>query len=196
MATFQENWYSDFQLDTLGQLVPLVKELPGVFVEVGCWEGRSTLRIAQACSPEPLHAIDHWVGNVDEGANHPSVVAAAQRDVYSAFLANIAPYPHVVPHRAGAAEVFADWDLPIKFAHVDVGHTYAVTRDVTACLLPYMVDGGVVCGDDYLTSHIGRTDLQGGVQRAVGELMPNHCVVGNLWYWRVVSPRVGINMTI
>lgn len=194
MAEFHEDWYSEFQLQGLESLVGQVGDLPGVLVEIGCWEGRSTVRIAQACSPQPLHAIDHWRGNVDEGGGHASVVAASQRDVYGTFLANVAPYPHVTAHCGSAAEVFSTWDLPVKFVHIDVGHTYEMTRDVIGLVLPHMVDGGFVCGDDYLTSHIGRTDLQGGVQRAVGELLPNHSVVGNLWYWRAVTPRIAITI--
>jgi Methyltransferase domain len=194
MQEFHENWYSDFQLNELTKLVSEVIDLPGVFVEVGCWEGRSTVQIAAACAPQPLHAIDHWLGNVDEGADHPSVLAVADRDVYSTFLRNIAPFPHVVVHRSSGEEAFSNWDLPVKFAHVDVGHTYEATSQVIDVLLPHMVPNGIVCGDDYLESHVGRRDLHGGVQRAVGERLPYHSVVGNLWFWRTVERRFSIGM--
>jgi hypothetical protein len=194
MQEFHENWYSDFQLNELSKLVSEVRDLPGVFVEIGCWEGRSTVQIAATCAPQPLHAIDHWLGNVDEGADHPSVVAVANRDVYSTFLRNIEAFPNVVVHRASGEEAFSAWDLPVKFAHVDVGHTYEATRQVIDVLLPHMVTNGIVCGDDYLESHVGRTDLHGGVQRAVGERLPYHSVVGNLWFWRTLERRFSIGM--
>jgi hypothetical protein len=37
MQEFHENWYSDFQLNELAKLVSEVRDLPGVFVEIGCW---------------------------------------------------------------------------------------------------------------------------------------------------------------
>jgi hypothetical protein len=194
MQEFHENWYSDFQLNELTKLVSEVIDLPGVFVEVGCWEGRSTVQIAAACAPQPLHAIDHWLGNVDEGANHPSVVAAADRDVYSTFLRNIEPFPHVVVHRASGEEAFSNWDLPVEFAHIDVGHTYEATCLVIEAVVPHMVPNGIVCGDDYLESNVGRRDLHGGVQRAVGERLPYHSVVGNLWYWHTAERQFIVGM--
>jgi hypothetical protein len=48
-----------------------------------------------------------------------------------------------------------------------------------------MVKGGVICGDDLLTAHIGRHDLHGGVERAVRELLPNFKSIDNLWYFFV-----------
>ena len=196
MPELHEDWYSEFQLGELGKLVTEVRDLPGVFVEVGCWEGKSTMRIAALCAPQPLHAIDHWLGNVDEGQSHPSVLIAQQRDVYATFLRNIAPYPHVVVHRASGEEVFSGWDLPIKFAHIDVGHTYGMTSKIIELVLPHMVMGGIVCGDDYITSHIGRADLNGGVQRAVSELLPYHCVVGNLWLYRYRGRTFRLQLSI
>jgi len=194
MQEFHENWYSEFQLSELAKLVTEVRDLPGVLVEIGCREGRSTIQIATTCAPQPLHAIDHWLGNVDEGPGHPSVLAVADRDVYSTFLRNIAPFPHVVVHRASGEDAFSAWDLPVKFAHVDVGHTYEATCKVIDVLVPHMVPNGIVCGDDYLESNVGRRDLHGGVQRAVGERLPYHSVVGNLWFWRTIEPRFTIGM--
>jgi hypothetical protein len=196
MAEFHENWYSEMQLSELAKLVEQVRDLPGALIEVGCWEGRSTVRIAASCTPAPLHAIDHWLGNVDEGQNHPSVVAVAKRDVYGTFLQNVAPFPNVIAHKASGEDVLSTWDAPIKFAHVDSGHTYDSTYRIVKLILPHVVPGGIVCGDDYLEAHIGRRDLGGGVQRAVGELLPYHSVVGNFWYWRNSGVRHSLTITL
>jgi hypothetical protein len=183
VAELHEDWYSDFQLGELGKLVNQVRGLSGALVEIGCWEGKSTMRIAEMCAPQKLHAVDHWLGNVDEGENHASVVALRERDVYGTFLENMSGYPNVEPHRTSGEDFLSNWTGPMKFAHVDVGHTFEVTSAMIELLLPHMVLGGIICGDDYLTSHIGRFDLSGGVQRAVSELLPHHSVVGNFWYW-------------
>jgi len=50
---FHENWYSDAQVGDLQLLVDKVSKIPkkGVFIEVGCWEGKSTVALANRCYP-------------------------------------------------------------------------------------------------------------------------------------------------
>jgi hypothetical protein len=55
---FSENWYSDSQCEELKKLVVKVKDLSGVIIEIGCWEGKSTINIATTCYPENLICND------------------------------------------------------------------------------------------------------------------------------------------
>jgi hypothetical protein len=50
-------------------------------------------------------------------------------------------------------------------------------------VLPRLVEGGILFGHDYENANIGRADLQGGVQRAVQELLPRHAARGNNWWY-------------
>ena len=183
---FTERWYHDEQAALLARIAGFIKgrQLDGAFIEIGSWEGKSTIAIANACHPRTLHAVDHWLGNLDESADHVSVMAARQRDVFATFQANMAAHTrgNVVPHRQDWREFMKTWQEPIAFCHIDASHDYVSVRDNLAAILPLMVRGGVVCGDDWLSANINRHDLQGGVQRAVMELLPGAQSQGNLWF--------------
>jgi beta-1,4-mannosyl-glycoprotein beta-1,4-N-acetylglucosaminyltransferase len=188
-AKFHENWYADDQVLRICDLLAGVRSLPGAAIEIGCWEGKSTVALAHACHPEPLIAIDNWEGNLDESPGHGSVHLARQRDIYGQFLVNIQLLTkgNVKPVRTDCHEFLRKWHGPIKFAHIDASANYASVKSMLAALLPWMVPGGVLCGDDILTASIGRQDLDGGVERAVREMLPKWRQVHNLWLWRKAS---------
>ncbi|MBL8796659.1 MAG: class I SAM-dependent methyltransferase, partial [Planctomycetia bacterium] len=171
---FHENWYAREQLMVLARAYEPVRPLVGAVLEIGCWEGRSTIVLAHACAPEPLLAVDTWQGNVDEDPRHVSVLAARQRDVFGTFLENVRQLApgNVRPVRQDCHQFLAAFAAPVKFCHVDASHDYVSVHRTLAALLPLVVPGGVLCGDDLLSAHAGRKDLQGGVERAVRELLP------------------------
>jgi predicted O-methyltransferase YrrM len=182
---FHEDWYSDVQLSHLRQLCQHVKHLPGSIVEIGCWEGKSTVAMANACFPEPLIAVDSWLGNLTE-RQHETVSILTQRDVYADFLTNLAEATkgNVDVRQQDCFEFLAGFDGPIKLCHVDAAHDYDSVRRTLEMLLPKMVTGGVLCGDDYINANINRTDLNGGVERACREMLPGHGAEANFWFWR------------
>jgi hypothetical protein len=63
---FNEDWYSSKQIADLMLLVEKTKDLSGNLIEIGCWEGKSTINIANKCFPEYLICNDTWLGNVEE----------------------------------------------------------------------------------------------------------------------------------
>jgi len=192
--TFTENWYSDKQIKDLEQLCRAVRRVRGAIMEIGCWQGKSTIAIARACYPEPVHAVDHWLGNVDEKADHESVIIARQRDVFKEFTDNVkkATNGNVIPWRMDWREFISLWkekeDCSVKFCHIDASHDYRSVHDNIQAILPFIVPAGIVCGDDFLTSNLSRRDLDGGVERAVRELLPSFFNRGNLWYWKKEIP--------
>jgi hypothetical protein len=80
-------------------------------------------------------------------------------------------------------------DAAIKFCHIDASHDYASVRDTLLAVLPRLTSGAVLIGHDYESAHAGRTDLEGGVERAVREVLPDHIVHGNNWVY-VHVPRL------
>ena len=58
-------------------------------MEIGCWEGRSAVVIANACYPEVLLAVDTWAGSESEHPDHETVRIARVRDVFAAFRTNM-----------------------------------------------------------------------------------------------------------
>jgi hypothetical protein len=185
-VTFHENWYTDEQVLQAVAAIGRVRRLKGAIVEIGCWEGKSTIGLANACFPETLLAVDTWAGNADEHPDHPTVQLAKQRDVFAQFLSNVElqTLGNVEPVRRDCHDFLATWTGPIKFVHIDASHDYhSVRRTIEGCL-PWLVDGGVLCGDDFLSANATRTDLGGGVERAVRECLPGFQQIQNFWVWQ------------
>jgi predicted O-methyltransferase YrrM len=187
-AKFHENWYADDQLLRICDLLAGIRPLSGAVIEIGSWEGKSTVALAHACHPQLLLAIDTWEGSRDEDPEHGSVHLARERDIYGQFLINIQLLTkgNVKPVRADCHEFLKTWRGPIKFAHIDASHDYISVKRTLEAMLPWMVPGGLLCGDDILTASASRQDLDGGVERAVRETLPGWQQFHNLWTWRKV----------
>ncbi len=187
---FNEDWYSNEQLDLLVAAYDLARHVPGDVLEVGCWEGRSTVALARACFPKTLVAIDTWEGSFDEAPDHVTVTLARERDVYAIFRENVRELTagNVFPAKCDWRTFMAERPrAPIAFCHLDAAHDYVSVRDQIRALLPHMSPGGTICGDDFENADAGREDLQGGVERAVRECLPAFSAHGNFWQCRIVE---------
>lgn len=186
---FNENWYSTQQCLDLMDLVNNVKHLNGSVIEIGCWEGKSTISIANTCYPDVLICNDTWLGNVVEskvtGIKHITEVILETRDVYNIFINNMDnnTKKNYTVVKKDCIEWLKTFNEPIKFIHVDASHEYDSVYETIKLILPNMVRGGIICGDDFANAHIGRTDLNGGVEKAVRESLPGFKNIGNLWFW-------------
>ena len=76
-----------------------------------------------------------------------------------------------------------EYNNSVKFIHIDASHEYESVYKTIELILPKMVKGGIICGDDFKSANIYRVDLNGGVERAVRELLPNFENIDNLWFW-------------
>lgn len=171
--TYVEEWFGQESQRALADLYEPVRGLAGDVVEVGCWEGRSTVALANACWPDLVHAVDTWQGSPGE----ISATLAAERDVYAQFVANVeaSTAGNVRPHRMDWRDYLAEIDRPVKFIHIDAEHTYQEVFDNITAVLPLMVSGGVVCGDD---AH------HPPIQQAVLETLGTDVrLVATLWHW-------------
>lgn len=186
---FNENWYSENQITDLIKLLKSVKDLNGKIVEIGCWEGKSTINLANNCYPEMLICNDTWLGNVNEskitGITHITELILKERNVYNTFVNNMNnnTRQNYIIVKEDCIEWLKRFEGFIKFIHIDASHEYESVFETIKLVLPKMVKGGIICGDDYLNANINRTDLHGGVERAVKEVLPNHNNIGNLWYY-------------
>jgi predicted O-methyltransferase YrrM len=184
-VAFHEEWYADAQLKLRADLGRFVLPLDGSVLEFGSWEGKSTCALANAVYPNTVVAVDTWQGNVDEDLDHESVKIALERDVRSVFLANVAALTqgNVEPVVMDCHAFMKGFNGPVKLCHVDACHDYASVKRSINAVLPLVVPGGVLCGDDIAFAHAGRKDLDGGVERAVAESLPGYKSAGNLWFW-------------
>lgn len=175
MTTFHEDWFFDADCQALADLAGRVAHLDGAVIEVGCWEGRSTIALANAVHPANVNAVDTWQGSPGE----ISADLASERDVFATFNANIAEATkgNVVAHRMGWREFFATWEDPIRLIHIDATHSYDEVRDNIETVRPFMVSGGIICGDD---AH------HPPVRRAVMDTLGNALLGGaKLWHREV-----------
>lgn len=172
-AKFTEDWFPLESCVALGRLGRSVSRLPGAIVEVGCWEGRSTCALANAIHPEIVHAVDTWDGSPGEISHD----LAQTRDVFRVFEHNVRALTHgnVQPHRLGWRDFFDVFDGPCKLVHIDAEHTYREVRDNIEAVLPLIVPGGIICGDD--AHHPPVIDA---VMDALGEYERE----ATLWIWR------------
>jgi hypothetical protein len=185
---FHENWYLDSQINNLINLLRQVRNIEGSVIEIGCWEGKSTISLANGCFPETLICNDTWLGNIQEsiitGTIHPTELILKERDVYSIFINNMDnnTKKNYTVVKQDCIEWLKTFQGSIKFIHIDACHDYENVFETINLVLPKMVKGGIICGDDYQSANINRDDLHGGVERAVRETLPNHKNVSNLWY--------------
>jgi predicted O-methyltransferase YrrM len=167
---FTEQWFCDESCEALAGLAKAVAHLDGRIVEVGSWQGRSTVALANAVYPEVVHAVDTWAGSPGE----VSRVLASGRDVHAEFVHNVGELTagNVAEHRTGWRDYFAADRSPVKFVFIDAEHSYVEVRDNIAAARELAVPGAVICGDD---AH------HPPVQRAVLEAFPNAERVASLW---------------
>jgi hypothetical protein len=176
---FDEIWIGENQLRYLSYLLRTTASLPGEVVEVGVWQGLSTITLMNTCAPANVHAVDHWLGdNNPEGIDRER---AASRDNYQIFLDNVAEATmgNVIIHKMDWREFAHEFKEPIRFLHIDATHTAEEVSDNIRALLPLAVDGAIFAGDDF-TSWPGVAE---GVRRVFGA--DNFCAAGDLW-WKVL----------
>lgn len=166
---------------------------PAVFVEVGCWLGKSTASMAGAILASgkdiSLHVYDTFGGS----ENEPSLIEQAKTsDLMEMFLQNMwnlgFGFEAVAPdglcrddrrfhvrriESVKAARLHQDKSL--RFVFIDACHVYeAVKADIQAWL-PKVAKGGIIAGHDW--------NVYAGVRQAVAEVFGSHVQSdGNCWF--------------
>lgn len=140
-----------------------------VFVEIGCWKGKSSSYMAEKIQLSgkkiTFNCVDTWKGTTTESHHQkdPDVVNDRLMEVFHSNMSPFAGlYRAIRTTSLEAAEMFANNSL--DFVYIDASHEYQdVKNDITAWL-PKVKSGGTIAGDDY-NSH--------NVKRAVNELLSN-----------------------
>lgn len=171
MPTFHENWLSAGSRQTLHELASLIADVPGRIIEIGSWEGRSTIILANAIGDRTVHAVDTWQGSPSD----ISVKLAAERDVHATFAVNIAEATagNVAEHRMDWRDYRRTDHSLVAFVFIDAEHTYDEVIDTIDAFLPLASPGAVFCGDDREIP---------GVWQAVTERFPDADVAHAIWW--------------
>lgn len=178
-SVFKNNWFQAQKArGVLLALDATAMAGPGEYVEVGSWEGKSSVFLANEIKPRTLHCFDHWLGHDSD----LTADLAAERDVAAEFRENMDALTsgNYEAHRGDWRDTLIPFlaDHPVRFLYLDAAHTYDEVSAQLAVIVPALVPGGVLAGDDY-----GRP----GVKRAVTEKFGEVRVVpkGNgVWYIR------------
>ena len=159
------------------QLARECLKVPGDFVEMGCYEGDTSLLLAELLvenyvekSVKKLWIYDSFEGLPEKSVSDESMtgenfkrgaLAVTKRAVKERFLHANLPVP--VIKKAWFSELTPD-DLPerIAFAFLD-GDFYESIRDSLKLVVPKMSEGGIMMVHDYTNSALP------GVKKAVDE---------------------------
>lgn len=126
-------------------------ESGSIFVEVGCFMGRSTSCMAQYIKESgkqiDFYAIDHWEGSVEHKKYYSEVDLWKTFEKYM-IECNLTEYIRPIKmNSVEASKLFPD--MSIEFLHLDASHEYEdVLADIKAWY-PKVKIGGVISGDDY-----------------------------------------------
>ena len=170
---FNEEWLYDRMISrTLDK---------AIFVEVGCWLGKSTAycarRIHDSGKCIQFYAVDTWEGSPNEPALMEAV-AQAGGSVFGIFQRNMeeaGAIESITPLKmpsVAAAKLFEDKTL--NFVFIDADHTCDAVKADIAAWRPKIKPGGTLAGHDWNT--------YGSVQQAVkATLGEDFTVEGNCW---------------
>ena len=174
LAGFREEWFGEFSQHVLADLVRGVADVPGLLVEIGSWEGRSTVAMANAAFPRTIQAVDTWQGSPSE----LSEKLAQHRDVFAQWQANIEMLTrsNVVAHRMGWRDFVPTVSEPLALCFIDAEHSYIEVRDNLLAVIPLMSPGGIICGDDV---------LHPPVRQALTEVLGEWSEAASLFIWQV-----------
>jgi cephalosporin hydroxylase len=176
---FNEEWLYDRMINRAPN--------DAIFVEVGCWLGKSTAycarRIHDSGKSIRFYAVDTWEGSPNEPALMEAV-AQAGGSVFEMFQSNmeeagvIESITPVKMPSVAAAELFEDRTL--NFVFIDADHTCDAVKADIAAWRPKIKSGGTLAGHDWNT--------YGSVQQAVTSMLGGDFTVeGNCWIHRTAD---------
>lgn len=150
-----------------------------VFVEVGCWKGRSAAEmgywIQQSGKKIAFYAVDMWGQQEDPYLKDDPDVKSGR--LFDVFKKNIAPVARFVkPMRMSSREAADMFPREgVDFIMIDATHTYEAVKADIAAWLPKLKIGGVMMGDDLNWE---------GVEDAVREMLPGYETLNDGRLWR------------
>lgn len=177
---FQEQWCNSDIKNAIGFYYNAVRNMTGEVTEIGCWEGMSSVYIANLIYPERLICIDPFTGTIYESYEAEQY---SQRDIESTFRHNIANGTHgnVDIRKMGWEKYVHEYHYPrIKFLYLDGPHGYDDVCEQLENIHPLIMNGGLIVGDDY--------DAFPSVKNAVHDILGDEAIQTpfsvNTWVWQ------------
>ena len=113
-------------------LTHFAKKSDGAIVEIGSFQGKSTVAMAKV-TKNKIYAIDpHYLKS------------------YRKFLANTKKYKNIIPVKKTSMAANKNWRQKISLLHIDGNHEYKFAKQDLQLWLPHLKDDGVViCHDAF-----------------------------------------------
>lgn len=176
LEQFGEPWFRNE--DLYSHIVDFFSD-GSIFVEVGCWKGKSSaymaVEIANSQKNIQFYCIDTWAGSKEH-----QFVQNKVDQIWYIFTSNMQPvkqfYKAIRMESCEASKLFKD--EAIDFIYIDASHEYEDVKQDIIHWLPKLRKGGIIAGDDY-----GNPDFP-GVHRAVFELLDGYEVKRGTWIFK------------
>ena len=136
------------ELDTLIQLVRLVREIPGDILEIGAWKCGTTVHLADADWQKMVYAFDLFGGNPYPERKEFENFADVDFDAIRKMVSNL---PNIMLVRGRHEETvpsFAQYKRPISLLYMD-SDWYSSHIASLQCLAPLVSHGGLIVFHDW-----------------------------------------------
>ncbi|MDA8723841.1 class I SAM-dependent methyltransferase [Alphaproteobacteria bacterium] len=142
-------------------LVASQNKIEGDVIEIGSWQGRSTIFIAAAMKLNPngqFFAIDHFKGNVGK----EKAYFVNGQDIEKSLIANIGrinleEYVNIINDTSENA-IKSNFTNKIRFLFIDGDHTYQGVKTDIELFEKFLQKGSIVVFDDYSPGFKGVVD--------------------------------------
>lgn len=139
------------------------QSIKGDIVEVGSWQGRSTLYLAKSVSITGngvVYAIDHFEGNPGKEKLY-GLDKKTPQELKERFLLNISRFKLgnsvrlIDKPSVEAARILHERGVQIRFLFIDGCHTYEAVESDFLSFYDLVVSGGTLAFDDYSNNFPG-----------------------------------------
>lgn len=152
-SEFTSDWFSH-NIDNFNLVKKILKRSPENILEIGSYEGRSTLWLLENYKPSHITCIDTWRGSEEVGHDYIKDDIASRDILWNRFTNNISKYANRVGIMRNTSRI-ALKQLGIEnkrfgLIYVDGDHHRLNCIEDLVLSFPLLEVGGVVIVDDYL----------------------------------------------
>lgn len=167
-------WLSIHEGQFLHKAANRIKNKSGVIVEIGSFQGKSTIYLAK--TDQQVFAIDPHEGKLDHGTKIPPTLVSFQKNIADFKVKN-----NVSLIRKTSYAAVRNWNKKIKLLFIDGLHDAKNARFDYDNWSPFLIDGGVVAMHDSFCGWEGAQNI--ALNRIVLNSMYSEVgVVGSIIY--------------
>lgn len=150
---FTSDWFSH-NIDNFNLVKKILKRSPENILEIGSYEGRSTLWLLENYKPSHITCIDTWRGSEEVGHDYIKDDITSRDILWNRFTNNISKYANRVGIMRNTSRI-ALKQLGIEnkrfgLVYIDGDHHRLNCIEDLVLSFPLLEVGGIVIVDDYL----------------------------------------------